>query len=337
MNGKINIHNIGNLLVSVFVLILINSQLHGQQVSIKAELDTNAIVIGDQINLTFEVLKSKDYHIDFPVFNQKITENIDVLSASPIDSSDIDNDKILLRQKLLITAFDSGLYYIPPIPFVLNSNEYSDTLFTGANYLEVFSVPIDTTGTIRDIKALYKAPVSISEIYPYILLTLFLALATWFLVYYYKRRKDNKPVFSRVKPEEPAHIIAIRELDRVKAEKLWQKQQTKEYYTRLTNIIRMYIERRFGIKAMEETTEEILHEFDSKIADKNINIIILKELLSLADLVKFAKEQPLPEENLNHLENAYVFVKETRIKPEEEPVNKPAGAELQEPNKVLTK
>jgi len=251
--------------------------------------------------------------VDFPSFENKIAEGITLVSSFDIDSAKAGDEDLMMQQKHLITAFDSGLYYIPPYPFVIHGKGNPDTIFSSPNYLEVHSVPIDTTGTIRDIKDIYKAPVSFGEVYPYILLIVLITLVTGSLIYYFRRRKQNKPVFKREKPPEPAHILALRDLDRLNAQKLWQQQKTKEYYSRLSVIIRTYIERRFGIMAMEQTTIEILDDFHRWFSDEDINYDILSKLLGLADLVKFAKEEPLPDENLTHMDNAYNFVKCTMI------------------------
>ena len=114
-----------------------------------------------------------------------------------------------------------------------------------------------------------------------------------------------------LRPLEPAHVIAFRELDRLKEEKIWNRGMVKEYYTRLTEITRKYIERQFDIPAMESTTEEILDAFKRANLDDNLLNEMLKELLELADLVKFAKEDPLPVDNQTNLNNAYIFVQKT--------------------------
>ncbi len=285
----------------------------GQMVTIDARLDTSQITIGDQTNLTFKVVKPAAANVIFPNLKDTLAGGkINILNISPIDTSATSDGKTVLVQKYLVTAFDSGLYYIRPFPFILQTKDITDTLFSGASYLEVHTVPIDSTGVIRDIKGLEKAPVNFSEIYPYILLALFIGILVWFVFYYLRKRTKKEPLFRRERPVEPAHVIAIRELDRLKAEKLWQQQQAKLYYIRLTGIIRTYIERRFHIKAMEQTTDEILTDFKNEVIDTDINYDLLRSLLNLADLVKFAKQEPLPDENVKNLENAYIFVKNTK-------------------------
>jgi hypothetical protein len=319
-------------IISTVILIptvLIAQNISAQLVTVKAELDTNQMLIGDQVNMLIEVIKSKNSSVAFPVFKEKLTDEIEIINQSSIDSAELDNNKREVYQNLTLTAFDSGLLYIPPLRFYFKSNGFADSISSSANYLEVLPVKIDTTGTIRDIKELYKAPYSLGELYPFILAVIFTGLVIWFIMYYLERKKKNEPILRRTRPPEMPHIIALRELDKLKAEKLWQQNKYKLYFTRLTEIIRMYIERRFNITAMEQTTNEILNEFQDR-GIENINYKILEELLNLADLVKFAKAQPLPDENITHMENAYTFVKNTKYQPVQQ-----AGAEVTEnANKV---
>ncbi|UCH13531.1 MAG: hypothetical protein JSV22_10500 [Bacteroidales bacterium] len=304
-------------LFTLLTVALISQNTFSQLVTINVELDTNQILIGDQVNMQIEVIKSGDASVIFPAFEENLTDEIEIVNISGIDSAELEDYKTALYQNLTITAFDSGLLYIPPVDFLYISKGFTDTISSSANYLEVFPVKIDTTGTIRDIKGLYKAPYSLGELYPYILALIFIGLLVWFIIYYIEKKKKDEPILRKVRPPEMPHIIALRELDKLKAEKLWQQNKVKLYYTRLTEIVRTYIERRFEIMAMEETTSEILNEFQEREIE-NVNYSILEQLLNLADLVKFAKSEPLPDENITHMDNAYAFVKNTKYQPVEQ-------------------
>lgn len=131
------------------------------------------------------------------------------------------------------------------------------------------------------------------------------------------------------KPKEPAHIVALRELDRIKNEKIWQKEKTKQYYSEVTDVLRVYIEDRFDMRAMEQTTDEILDGFRYRkdlLSEKSFTN--LSQILSLADLVKFAKYKTLPDDDNLTLVNSYFFVNETK---KEEP-KKPEVSEKAEEN-----
>jgi hypothetical protein len=323
MDKKIVKRKIG--LYIIIALAFFSQAAYAQLLTISMELDTNRILIGDQVDLSIEVIKPENSSVIFPQFGSSLTDEIEIVNKSEIDSSKLDDNKVALYQNITVTAFDSGLMYIPPANFIYRSGGFTDSVSSPAEYLEVLPVKIDTTGTIRDIKGIYKAPYSFSEIYPFILSLIFTGLLIWFIIYYIDRKKKDKPVLRRIRPPEMPHVIALRELDKLKAEKLWQQNKVKLYYTRLTGIIRTYIERRFDIMAMEQTTSEILYEFRDREIE-NVNYSILEQLLNLADLVKFARGEPLPEENITLMENAYEFVRNTKFVPAQQNGTQDKGA-----------
>jgi hypothetical protein len=286
--------------------------INAQPVRIQAVLDSNTIDLGGQVTLTLTVEKPRGAVVEFPVFSDTLCGSVEIVNAGKLDSSVNRKDDIMtLEQKLTITAFDTGLLYIEPIPFVYRSDGHVDTFRSAPNYLEVLSFPIDTTDTIRDIKGLYKAPVTIREVLPWVALAMVAGLAVWVLLSYLKKRKRNEPFIARSVPVEPPDIIALRELERLKAEKVWQQGRIKEYYSRLSDIIRTYLESRYNIMALEQTSFEILLSVQD-LTGKDTNYNLLNNLLQLSDLVKFAKAEPEPEENMNQLDNSVQFVRNTR-------------------------
>ncbi|HOY38067.1 MAG: hypothetical protein KBB11_00605 [Bacteroidales bacterium] len=140
-----------------------------------------------------------------------------------------------------------------------------------------------------------------------------LSLAAMALILYYFvfRKKGIKNIFRRIPPPEPPHIVALRELNRIRDEKKWQNGKTKEYYTELTDVLRKYFEGRFGVNAMEMTSDEILNAMSgfSVITETYMNQ--LKQVLITADAVKFAKAEPFFHENDMHLKNAFDIVEGT--------------------------
>ena len=174
-------------------------------------------------------------------------------------------------------------------------------------------MPLDTNQAIFDIKLPYGAPVKFIEVLPYFLGILILAgvliIATWFI----RKRKRKKQEGVRFKPLIPPHITALQELDKVKEERLWQNNREKEYYSRLTEILRIYLEGRYEIYAMEQTSEEILDSLSKTGFNDNRLFDKLKSTLTISDLAKFAKLKPSPNENEGCLLDAYVFVNDTKI------------------------
>ena len=145
-----------------------------------------------------------------------------------------------------------------------------------------------------------------------LLFLLFYALVL-LLIWLYLRKKYPHLLGEKEAQELllPPHVVAIMELDRLKAEKIWKQGKNKKYYTELTDIIRKYIERRFQFNALEMTTDEILTLFKR---DKSTQSVYqnLSQILQLADLVKFAKIEPLESENELSIINSYLFVNQTK-------------------------
>ena len=126
---------------------------------------------------------------------------------------------------------------------------------------------------------------------------------------------QKKPVFESAnkEPEIAPHILALNELDRIKNEKLWQQGRSKEFHTQLTDVLRIYIEKVFDINSMEMTSEEILMNLKTMQNEQKSAYSGLKQILQLADLVKFAKWNALPDENELSLMNAFLFVNQTKM------------------------
>jgi hypothetical protein len=180
-----------------------------------------------------------------------------------------------------------------------------------------FLAAIDTNQMfkIRDIKPIMETPWTFKEFWQrfgkiilIILISVFLIAA---IIYYIIRRIQNKPIFTPPKPKIPPHITALELLNTLKEEKLWQKDRIKEYYTQLTDILRIYIEERFSIPAPEYTSYQIIESLDSQPEIPQENKMSLGKMLSTADLVKFAKAQPLEFENEIALKTAFDFVEKT--------------------------
>jgi len=290
-------------------------QATAQQVKATATLDSTNILLGDQINLRLEIIKPENLKVQFPQVSDTLAGKIEVLKRSSIDTLKVENETFRkLVQTYLITCFDSGEYRLPPFRFITEVDGRLDSVATSEVVLKVHSMAIDTSRGPTDIKMPYGAPLTLKEVTPYLLGIILIGSLLFLILYSVKRKKKKMPLFARPpKPKEPAHVIALRELDRIKDEKLWQKDKIKEYYSQVTDVLRSYIEERFGIPAMEQTSDETLSSFRSRrelLSDKSLNH--LDQILSLADLVKFAKYHPLPDDHNFTLVNAYFFVDETK-------------------------
>jgi len=304
----------------IATLILFSFSSFSQNVRVSAELDANEILIGQQVKIKLQVEYKTDQgeiKIDFPKIADTIIKQIEVVEQSKVerfipDSNDM--SRLVQTQTLIITSFDSGYYAIPPFRFIINGDS-SKAIETEPLLFAVNTVAVDTTKNIMDIKPPIEVPFSWKEYLPYVYwgfgaLTV-LALIIY-LVRYYLKKKKKKPLPEIIIPKIPAHVTALEQLEKLKEEKLWQQGKLKQYHSELSDIIRQYIEHRFYIHAMEQVTDEIMYSFRTVDVGDELKMK-LRQVLFLSDLVKFAKEQPLPNENDLSWSNAYEFVMATKI------------------------
>jgi hypothetical protein len=283
--------------------------LSAQEASVFVELDTNRALIGDQLKLNITVDKPFRARVVFPQLQDSLGYKIEIINVSPVDTAQHEGGRMLLSQDVLLTVFDTGFYGIPALDIVVFDGEKRDTLKSRPLTFEIVALPTDTT--IREIKPNLKAPVSLAEMYPFILGALVVALLAWLLVYYLRKRLAHKPEVKQIRTEPP-DVTALRRLEQLRDEKPWLNRHVKLYYINLTEILREYIENRFNIMAMEQTTDEILDAL--KVCCNESDRKLLAGLLRLADLVKFAKVVPEPSENSDQLETAIVFVRNSAEK-----------------------
>ena len=303
------------MVASLWVLLCYNS--NAQQVSVTATLDSAMILIGGQMDFKLEVSQPTGLLVNFPQLTDTITKNIEIVEKGQIDSLRLGNDRLVLSQLFRITSFDSGLHYIPPIEFEVIQNEVRNVAASNALSLMVVNPfkEVDPKKGITDIKGPHDAPFKIEEIldliYLYGGIALALGLLIWLYIYMRKKRNGEGLSLIKAKPKEPAHIIALRELDKIKEAKLWEHHKVKEFYIQVSNTIRAYIEHRYEQPAMESTSIEIINAIKYLDIDKK-SLEQLSQVLELADLVKFAKFDPLADENALTLMNAYFFVNQTK-------------------------
>lgn len=298
--------------------------LKGQEITVSSSFDTSAIYIGDQINFNIIIEQPANASATLPFLKDTIVRHIEILSGPDIDTAFIDDGKIRITEKYLITSFDSGHYVVDPLYVEITDESGIRRFFSGYSELKVSRVdisPPDTTQAIFDIVSPYRAPVTFDELIPWFLLAVLSAILAWFLFRLLKRFKNRSQDATIPVNIEPAHVIAFRELEKLKEEKLWQSGETKRYYTRLTEVLRKYLENRFGVFSMELTTSETLEALLKSGFYKNGAYNKLRNVLTGADLVKFAKFNPDPSDNELNFEFAWDFVLETR---EEEIISQPA-------------
>ena len=285
----------------------------------KAVLDSATILIGQQAHVELSVTYRVDagpVNIVWPVVTDTVTSKIPVLHDSHVDTilPDKKNDPFLFKQvrTLTITSWDSGYWAIPPFTFTING----DTVGTEPLLLTVHTVEVDTTEAIRDIKEIYAVPFSlldwVQEHWEWFAGGLaIVAIITALGIFLYRRSRRPKPPVPET-PKAPAHVTAFLALEALKQKKLWQQERTKDYYTELTDILRSYVEDRYGVPAMERTTDELLAGLRLSSMPSGPQQQ-LGQILRLADMVKFAKWIALPTENEQVMASAIRLIQETAV------------------------
>ena len=282
------------------------------QVNVTVAFDSTVILVGDQIYFNVTVDQPRNVKISFPSFTDTLIKNIEILSSLPADTAFISNQTIKIQKRYLITSFDSGDYKIDFIRFPFINDGIADTAFSNVSMLYVRALPIKDPNKIADIKGVIEIPLTLKEILTYVLAGFGGLLLLAFIAYVIYRLKNKKPVFGLLeKPKIPPHVTAFRDLEKLRNEKLWQQGFYKQYYSRLTDILRAYIEVRLKIPALESTSDEIIAALRSNsILDDKLKSD-LNNMLSSADLVKFAKAEPFPDENENAWQFANDFINKT--------------------------
>ncbi len=291
----------------------------GQKINISAALDSTKIRIGEQVKLDLYVsysAKQNNLKIQWPNIADTITDKIEVISVSVIDTTSPDKsnpDIIQQHQQITISAYDSGYFAIPGFKFFIN-NDSSNAFYSQSLFLEVHTVPTDSSITkTKDIKPPFAEAFNWKwySKYFYWGFSFLVIIILIILITIYFTKKNKIVVLKSEKPKIPAHIIALQSLEKIKNEQIWKEEKTKEYYSSISDTIRLYIEERFKVNALESTTAEIMKAFRSQVVDKESKDK-LQQLLMLSDLVKFAKQFPIISEHTFTLQNAFDFVNETK-------------------------
>ena len=304
----------------LFLLLISGTIAWGQGYKATAQLEPNVILIGDQLNLSLKFSFPSGTQVVWPSIKDTILGNIQVISRTNVDTSwSADKKNLQLSQKLRLTCFDSGFYTIPPIRFYYRNLPDTTIRFeqTEIQILTVHTLAVDTTLAIKPIKGPVKIPFSILEYLPWIVAGLLFLIIAFFLLYYLIRRRKGEPIFLlRPSVKYQPHEWALMELEKLRLKKLWQAGKMKEYHTELTDILRKYIEDRFHLMAMESTTGEILEDLEEKTGILKEYRTTLGDILSMADLVKFAKYLPIPKDHEQSMEYAVDFINRTFATPE---------------------
>ena len=296
------------------------------QATVEATIDSIEILIGQQVEVSVKATAKEGAAVVFPDFKpqQMITPGVEVVSHKDSATVSIDNGMAVFTHKYRLTSFDGKLYYLPPFTVKVNGKPFKSKSLA----LKVLEVPVDTTklDQFYGPKDVQDNPFMWSDwsvvFWLSVLMLVIMIVAYWL----YLRLRDNKPIIASIKIVKKLlpHQKALKEIEVIKAEKMVTSENQKEYYTKLTDTLRRYIEERYGFSAMEMTSSEIIDRLtetqDQQALDE------LRMLFQTADLVKFAKYSTLINENDMNLVNAIEFINKTKL--EAQPDQKPEKPQL---------
>ncbi|MCC8019084.1 MAG: hypothetical protein LIO85_04860 [Rikenellaceae bacterium] len=282
---------------------------------LEAYFITDSVGIGDTVTLRVEITKDILQIVALGEINREMLEGqpIELVSQTELDTVRQDGRQVKLRKDITFQVFDEGYLDLGWMPAFYLDKNIADTIWSvDSLVLMVGTYQIDTlTQTIHDIRGVMDTPMVFGEYGGYLLWCLLgLAVIAAGLWYWFTRRR-NLTMFGKPKVVDPPHVVAIKALESLHNQKLWQNNRHKQYYTGITDILRQYMEDRWHIGAMEMTSDEILVALsDRELPEKGYRD--LGEILRTADLVKFAKFVPEAEQNENMFTYAYYFVEETK-------------------------
>ena len=297
--------------------------------TVTARVEPDSILIGDRFDYIIDVEKDLVQVVEFPEFDPR-DGKIELVENCPVDTLERDGRRLKLRKRYRLAAFDEGKYNLGAAQVLYADKNILDTLRSRDSvYLEVATFQIDSTSqSIYDLKPQRTLPLRAEEITGYLFggLFLLLNLAALLFALRYHLSKRGKHLSDLFKPAPPAppHVEAIRALEGLHNQKLWQNNKHKAYYSGLTDILRRYLAGRYGIGALEMTSDEIIDAVRPLDLPRK-SAMELTALLREADLVKFAKATPEAACNEEAYQWAYYFVEETK------PVEEQPSAEAEEP------
>lgn len=301
----------------IIAVMLCTSTSIANNIIVSAKMDSAVLLMGKKTAIHLEIVQNKNEKgvlLGEQASPDTLNSFVEVSKRYQADTVDLGNERIQINREIIVQSFDSGLYVLPPFKFVVGKDTFKSDLLS----LKVVPVKVDSLNTIHDFKPVAEPEFHFSDLFPEFLVKYWWAilLALLFIagiIYSYLKwfKKGTVPFVSKPEVIVPPYEEAIMKLTQLKSEKLWEAGQDKEYFTRLTDILRNYLDRRFAINAMEMTTSQIMAVLRKNEETLSVNDQ-LNKVLDMADFVKFAKMRPLPEDNEVAYQRAINFVNETK-------------------------
>lgn len=292
-----------------FVWILFSlSFVNAQNISVSATTDTTIYKVGDFIKYQIEITHEKGIVVYLPSVKDSI-KTLEFIQALPAEKNEA-NNKVIERYRFIFSKYDSAQVTIPSVTIAYTEwNSVKKNIKTNPITITVRTLPVNTQEDIRDIKEPLKLPLNWLLIGLIVFLILALLVASYFIYKYFKKKNALK---EKIIPEVkiPPYEVALAKLAELEQKKLWQNGFVKQFHSEVTEIVRQYFEDRFNFRALEMTSAEILAVLSYTEEGKKI-VETSDNFFSNADLVKFAKFEPMPKINEEMMKQAYDIVNQT--------------------------
>lgn len=299
------------------VATLLAAAAHAAAPEVRAYVEPDSILIGDRFTFTIEVDKDLVQSVAFPEFAPDPQSGIELVESLPPDTLERDGRHLRVRKRYTMAAFEEGRIGMGTAEVLYADKNIVDTLRSRDSiFLNVATFQIDSTShPIFDIKPQKNLPFRYAEIEGYISWAALAILLVGVIVFALSRwlagRGKSIGDLFKPAPPQPPHVVAIKALENLHNQKLWQNNRHKAYYSGLSDILRTYLSERYGIGAMEMTTDEIAGAVRDIEMPKKAETDLISVLRD-ADLAKFAKMQHDPEQNEADYNKAYYFVEDTK-------------------------
>lgn len=281
------------------------------QVSVSAALDSTSMMIGDQLDITLTLSCDPAVKLGDPDISALDTlKALEIINIGNLNEMRKSKTSIIYQQKITLTSFTEGTYNIPQIGIPFEKGGKAGNVYSPTLMLEVNTFDVSEATELQPIKNIIEEPVTFWDFLPFLIIGLaivLIVLTIWLLI---RRNQRRETLAEFEKKKLPPHVIALKKLEQLHQEELWQKGEIKSFQSQLTFILREYLEERFHIRALESTSDEIIDDLQKTDLDAE-RTNNLKDIFQTADLVKFAKSEPPVEVHDKAFRNIVTFVKET--------------------------
>ena len=325
----------------LLIILSVGTLVASAQVTVEAAIDSIVMLIGEQVHVTVTATMKEGSKVEFPVFKpmQQLIPGVEVLKSTELGTKGKDGGFVDRQVIYTLTSFDDTLYYLPPFVVKVDGKPYESKSLA----LKVVGIEVDTTRVDQFFgpKDVQDNPFLWSDWSLLFWLSVLMLVLMAVGYYLYMRLRDNKPIITHIRIVKRLlpHQKAMKEIEQIKADKMQNSENPKEYYTKLTDTLRKYIEDRYGFNAMEMTSSEIIERLEKALTDDTKDAATMKaelrQLFTTADLVKFAKYSTMINENDANLVSAIDFINQTKL--EDMPTEETVKPELTEADQRTVK